>query len=48
MIDETPVIFHSHGVPLSGRFLRNSRSLHDRQPAVIVMGSWLTVKNKWP
>jgi fermentation-respiration switch protein FrsA (DUF1100 family) len=46
MIDETPVIFHSHGVPLSGRFLRNTRSLQDRQPAVIVMGSWLTVKEQ--
>jgi fermentation-respiration switch protein FrsA (DUF1100 family) len=46
MIDETPVIFHSHGVPLLGRFLRNTRSLQDRQPAVIVMGSWLTVKEQ--
>jgi len=46
MIDETPVIFHSHGVPLSGRFLRNTRSLQDQQPAVIVMGSGLTVKEQ--
>lgn len=46
MIHEIPVIFHSHGVPLSGRFLRNSRSLQDRQPAVIVIGSWLTVKEQ--
>jgi hypothetical protein len=35
MIDETPVIFHSYGVPLLGRFLRDTRSLQDRQPAVI-------------
>ena len=43
---EIPVIFHSQGVPLVGRFVRNTDSLHDRQPAVIVMGSWLTVKEQ--
>jgi hypothetical protein len=46
MIHEIPAIFHSHGIPLSGRFLRNDRSLQDRQPAVVVMGSWLTVKEQ--
>ena len=46
MIHEIPVIFHSDGVPLSGRFLRNSQSLQDRQPTIIVMGSWLTVKEQ--
>jgi uncharacterized protein len=46
MIYETPVIFHSNGVPLSGRFLRNSPTLHDREPAVMVIGSWLTVKEQ--
>lgn len=46
MIHETPVVFHSHGVPLSGRFLRNSRSPRDRQPAIVVIGSWLTVKEQ--
>ena len=46
MIYETPVIFHSRGVSLSGRFLRNRQTLRDRQPAVIVIGSWLTVKEQ--
>lgn len=46
MIFEIPVIFHSQGVPLIGRFLRNTNSLQERQPVVIVMGSWLTVKEQ--
>jgi fermentation-respiration switch protein FrsA (DUF1100 family) len=46
MIFDTPVIFHSHGVPLAGRILRNTASFHERQAAVIVMGSWLTVKEQ--
>lgn len=46
MVFETPVIFHSQGVPLTGRFLRNTKSLRQRQPAVIVLGSWLTVKEQ--
>lgn len=46
MVFETPVIFHSQGIPLSGRFLRNTRSLRERQPAVMVLGSWLTVKEQ--
>lgn len=46
MVYETPVIFHSHGVPLSGRFLRNTASFRERQPGVIVLGSWLTVKEQ--
>src|SRR5919106_1248412 len=45
MIDETPVIFSNHGVPLSGRFLR-SDSRFDRSPIVLVVGSWLTVKEQ--
>jgi hypothetical protein len=40
------VIFHSHGVPLVGRFIRNSPDLHKQQPGVIVIGSWLTVKEQ--
>jgi len=43
---ELPVIFHSQGVPLVGRFIRNTASFQERQPAVIVMGSWLTVKEQ--
>lgn len=46
MLHETPVVFHSQGVPLSGRILRNTASLTERQPAVIVIGSWLTVKEQ--
>jgi hypothetical protein len=46
MIFETPVTFHSHGVPLAGRFLRNTDSLDERRPAAVVVGSWLTVKEQ--
>jgi fermentation-respiration switch protein FrsA (DUF1100 family) len=46
MLFEIPVIFHSQGVPLAGRFLRTTESLDERQPAVIVVGSWLTVKEQ--
>ena len=43
---ELPVIFHSQGVPLVGRVYRKKESLTDREPAVIAMGSWLTVKEQ--
>lgn len=46
MIFELPIIFLSQGVALTGRVLRNTSSLQDRQPAVIVVGSWLTVKEQ--
>jgi dienelactone hydrolase len=46
MLHETPVVFHSQGVPLAGRLIRNTASLVERQPAVIVIGSWLTVKEQ--
>lgn len=45
---ELPLIFHSDGVPLVGRFIRNNDRLSERQPAVIVTGSWLTVKEQMP
>jgi fermentation-respiration switch protein FrsA (DUF1100 family) len=45
MSSEWPVIFHSNGVPLVGRFIRDTPTLQ-RQPVVIVMGSWLTVKEQ--
>lgn len=48
MTYETPVVFHSHGIPLSGRFIHARPSLRDRSPAVIVAGSWLTVKDQMP
>jgi hypothetical protein len=43
---ELPLVFHSQGVPLAGRVFRNTDSLHERQPAVIALGSWLTVKEQ--
>lgn len=46
MLFELPIVFHSQGVPLVGRIFRNTASLQARQPAVIAMGSWLTVKEQ--
>jgi uncharacterized protein len=46
MLYEFPVVFHSHGVLLVGRLFRNVESLGVRQPGVIAMGSWLTVKEQ--
>jgi hypothetical protein len=46
MIFDSPCLFHSQGVPLAGRLFRNTGSLLQRQPALIVMGSWLTVKEQ--
>jgi fermentation-respiration switch protein FrsA (DUF1100 family) len=43
---ELPLVFHSQGVPLAGRVFRNTDSLQERQPAVIALGSWLTVKEQ--
>jgi len=46
MLYEYPVVFHSQGVLLAGRVFRNVESLDVRQPGVIAMGSWLTVKEQ--
>ena len=46
MLFELPIVFHSQGVPLVGRFFRNTASLQERQPAIIATGSWLTVKEQ--
>ena len=46
MIFELPIVFHSDGTPLIGRLFRNTASLQERQPAIITMGSWLTVKEQ--
>jgi fermentation-respiration switch protein FrsA (DUF1100 family) len=46
MIHETPVVFHSQGVPLAGRLFRPTASLDQRHPIAIVVGSWLTVKEQ--
>ena len=47
MIDEMPIVFSSHGVPLSGCLLR-SGDHSERRPIVLVAGSWLTVKEQMP
>lgn len=41
-------VFTSHGVPLAGRLHRRDDGLIERQPGVIVTGSWLTVKEQMP
>jgi uncharacterized protein len=46
MLFETPIVFHSNGVPLAGRVFRNTPTLQEPQPAVVAMGSWLTVKEQ--
>src|SRR5262245_33250760 len=46
MMHEFPFMFHSQGVPLAARVFRNPESLQVRQPGVIAMGSWLTVKEQ--
>jgi dienelactone hydrolase len=48
MIQSYPTLFFSNGAPLVGRFYRNTQTLFTRQPAVIVTGSWLTVKEQMP
>jgi fermentation-respiration switch protein FrsA (DUF1100 family) len=45
---EFDVAFHSHGVRLAGRFIRNTDDFSLRQPTVVVTGSWLTVKEQMP
>jgi hypothetical protein len=47
-ITTLPAVFISGGQPLVGIFYRNTDSLEDRQPAVIITGSWLTVKEQMP
>ena len=44
----TPFLFFSGGVPLAGRMHRDPAAGVDRQPAVLVTGSWLTVKEQMP
>ena len=41
-----PVVFMSNGVRIAGRVHRQSDDLAQRQPAVLVTGSWLTVKEQ--
>jgi fermentation-respiration switch protein FrsA (DUF1100 family) len=46
MIFEFPLVFHSQGIPLVGRVFRNADPIQVRQPGVMAMGSWLTVKEQ--
>ena len=48
MVHSYRTLFFSDGVPLVGRFYRNTQSFFTRQPAVIVTGAWLTVKEQMP
>jgi hypothetical protein len=43
---QTPLLFPSNGVLLAGNLYRNVDNLVDRQPTVMVTGSWLTVKEQ--
>jgi fermentation-respiration switch protein FrsA (DUF1100 family) len=45
-IDTFPVLFSSGGLPIVGRVYRHAGSLNERQPGVLVTGSWLTVKEQ--
>jgi uncharacterized protein len=45
-IFEFPMIFPADGVSLAGRVYRNIDELVTPQPAVVVTGSWLTVKEQ--
>jgi uncharacterized protein len=46
MLTTIDIVFHSNGVPLAGRFFRNTDDLATRRSCLIVTGSWLTVKEQ--
>jgi uncharacterized protein len=46
MVKEIPLMFFSQGIPLAGRVYSKTVGLLERQPVVIAMGSWLTVKEQ--
>jgi fermentation-respiration switch protein FrsA (DUF1100 family) len=48
MIHRTSLLFFRGDLQLAGRLFRNTDSLDVRQPAVLVTGSWLTVKEQMP
>jgi hypothetical protein len=48
MIHQTTLPFFRGDVHLTGQLFRNTDRLDVRQPAVIVTGSWLTVKEQMP
>jgi uncharacterized protein len=43
-----PVVFTSSGTPLAGRVHRPAGDITERRPAIVVTGSWLTVKEQMP
>jgi len=47
MIHQFPIIFPSGATPLAGCFYRNTTQPDQRQPAIVITGSWLTVRNRW-
>src|SRR5262245_45496744 len=48
MIHRTPFTFFQGSLRLAGLLFRNTDRLDVRQPAIIVTGSWLTVKEQMP
>ena len=48
MIHRTPLTFFRQDLKLAGQLFRNTDRLDVRQPAIIVTGSWLTVKEQMP
>jgi uncharacterized protein len=46
MTHQFSTVFLSDGVPLVGTFFRDVATLDERQPAVVVTGSWLNVKEQ--
>jgi len=46
MLQETSTVFVSQGVPLIGTFLRDVEAAGARQPALVIAGSWLNVKEQ--
>ena len=47
-IFEFPMVFPANGASLVGRVYRNVDDLVTPQPAVVVTGAWLTVKEQMP
>jgi hypothetical protein len=48
MIYRTPLTFFRGNLMLAGQLFRNTDRLDVRQPAIVVTGSWLTVKEQMP
>ena len=46
MVHTFPVLFTNGDTSLAGRFYRNTAELVKKEPAILVTGSWLTVKEQ--